>query len=80
MRVFSLKNSGFSMPEYPVPWPRLETKTCLAFQTSITGIPAMGELGSSWAAGLTMSFEPMTMATSVEGRSALISSISSTMS
>ena len=54
--------------------------TCLAFQTSSTGIPAMGELGSSWAAGFTMSFEPMTMATSVEGKSSLISSISMTMS
>lgn len=43
-------------------------------------MPAMGEFGSSCAAGLTMSLEPMTMTTSVLGKSSLISSISSTMS
>ena len=52
----------------------------MAFQTSSTGMPAIGEFGSSCAAGFTMSFEPMTMATSVEGKSSLISSISRTMS
>jgi hypothetical protein len=43
-------------------------------------MPAMGLLGSSCAAGFTMSFEPMTITTSVSGKSSLISSISSTMS
>ena len=43
-------------------------------------MPAMGLFGSSWAAGFTMSFEPITMATSVSGKSSLISSISITMS
>jgi hypothetical protein len=52
----------------------------LAFQTSSTGIPAIGEFGSSCAAGFTMSFEPITITTSVCGKSSLISSISSTMS
>lgn len=80
MRVFSLKNNGFSMPEYPVPCPRLDTNTCFAFQHSSTGIPAMGLLGSSCAAGFTMSLDPITIATSVLGKSSLISSISRTMS
>jgi hypothetical protein len=39
-----------------------------------------GLLGSSCAAGFTMSLEPITMTTSVSGKSSLISSISSTMS
>ena len=43
-------------------------------------VPAMGEFGSSSAAGLTVSLEPMTTATSVFGKSSLISSISITMS
>ena len=80
IRVFSLKNSGFSMPEYPVPWPRFDTKTCFAFQHSKTGMPAIGLFGSSCAAGFTISLEPITMATSVLGKSSLISSISRTMS
>ena len=40
-----------------------------AFQTSNTGIPAIGLLGSSCAAGFTMSFAPITIATSVAGNS-----------
>ena len=41
---------------------------------------AIGLFGSSCAAGFTMSLEPITMATSVVGKSSLISSISITMS
>ena len=41
----------------------------LAFHTSSTGMPAMGLVGSSCAAGFTMSLAPMTMATSVSGKS-----------
>ena len=63
-----------------VPEPRFDTMTVLAFQHSSTGMPAMGLFGSSCAAGFTMSFDPMTMATSVFGKSSLISSISRTMS
>jgi hypothetical protein len=36
-----------------------------AFQTSSTGMPAIGLFGSSWAAGLTMSLAPITSTTSV---------------
>ena len=43
-------------------------------------MPAIGLAGSSCAAGLTMSLAPMTIATSVSGKSSLISSISKTMS
>ena len=43
-------------------------------------MPAMGELGSSVAAGLTVSLAPMTSTTSVSAKSSLISSISMTMS
>jgi hypothetical protein len=43
-------------------------------------MPAMGEPGSSAAAGLTVSFAPMTSTTSVSAKSSLISSSSSTMS
>lgn len=39
--------------------------TCLDFHTSSTGIPAMMELGSSWAAEFTVSFAPMTNTRSV---------------
>ncbi|SKG00768.1 Uncharacterised protein [Mycobacteroides abscessus subsp. abscessus] len=46
----------------------------------MTGIPAMGESGSSRAAGFTVSLAPITSTTSVRVRSSLISSISSTMS
>jgi hypothetical protein len=56
------------------------TMEVLAFHTSSTGMPAMGLVGSSCAAGFTMSLAPITMATSVSGKSSLISSISSTMS
>ena len=69
MRVFSLKKSGFSMPEYPVPCPLLDTKTCFDFQHSNTGIPAIGLFGSSCAAGFKISLEPITIATSVSGKS-----------
>ena len=51
-----------------------------AFQTSSTGMPAIGTVGSSAAAGLTVSLAPMTRTTSVSGKSSLISSISRTMS
>ena len=50
--MFSLKNNGFWIPEYPVPCPLFDTITFLDFQTSRTGIPAIGLLGSSCAAGL----------------------------
>ena len=43
-------------------------------------MPAIGLVGSSSAAGLTMSLAPITIATSVVGKSWLISSISRTMS
>ena len=39
----------------------------MAFQTSSTGIPAIGEPGSSSAAGLTVSLAPITSTTSVVG-------------
>ncbi len=39
--------------------------TCLDFQTSRTGIPAMIELGSSWAAEFTVSLAPITRTRSV---------------
>ena len=51
-----------------------------AFQTSSTGIPAMGLAGSSSAAGFTMSLAPITIETSVSGKSSFSSSISITMS
>ena len=59
---------------------RFMTMEVLAFQTSSTGMPAIGLVGSSCAAGFTMSLAPITMATSVVGKSSLSSSISSTMS
>ena len=59
---------------------RFITIECFAFQTWSTGMPAMGDDGSSSALGFTMSFAPITMATSVSGTSSLISSISRTMS
>jgi hypothetical protein len=59
---------------------RFITMLVLAFHTSSTGMPAIGLVGSSCAAGFTMSLAPMTMVTSVSGKSSLISSISSTMS
>src|ERR671913_462612 len=49
---------------------RLKTITSRAFQTSSTGIPAIGEPGSSSAAGLTVSLAPITSTTSVPGQSA----------
>lgn len=39
--------------------------TCFDFQTSSTGIPAMIELGSSWAAEFTVSLAPITRVRSV---------------
>lgn len=42
--------------------------TCLDFQTSSTGIPAMIELGSSWAAEFTVSLAPITRVRSVSDR------------
>ncbi len=59
---------------------RFITMEVLAFQTSSTGMPAIGLVGSSCAAGFTMSLAPITMATSVAGKSSLSSSISITMS
>ncbi len=59
---------------------RFMTIDVFAFHTSSTGMPAIGLVGSSCAAGLTMSLAPMTIATSVSGKSSLISSISNTMS
>ena len=58
----------------------LSTMAVAAFQTSSTGMPAMGPSGSSWAEGLTMSLAPMTSTVSTSGSSWLISSISRTMS
>ena len=52
------------------------TMTSLASSTSMIGMPAIGELGSSLAAGLVTSFAPITTATSICGISGLISSIS----
>ena len=59
---------------------RLNTMTFAAFHTVSTGMPAIGLVGSSDAAGLTVSLAPMTRTTSVSAKSSLISSISSTMS
>ena len=44
---------------------RFITIEVCAFQTSSTGMPAIGLAGSSCAAGLTMSLAPMTIETSV---------------
>lgn len=44
---------------------RTRCLTCLDFQTSSTGIPAMMELGSSWEAEFTVSLAPMTRVRSV---------------
>ena len=52
------------------------TITSRAWSTSMIGIPAIGESGSSFAAGLVTSLAPITTATSVRGISGLISSIS----
>ena len=43
---------------------RFSTIVVLPFQTSSTGMPAIGLSGSSCADGLTMSFAPMTTETS----------------
>mmetsp|Transcript_19926 Transcript_19926/g.28034 ORF Transcript_19926/g.28034 Transcript_19926/m.28034 type:complete len:203 (+) Transcript_19926:488-1096(+) len=59
---------------------RFMKMTCLDFQTWMTGMPAMPLLGSSSAALLTVSFAPITIATSISSISSLISSISCTMS
>ena len=59
---------------------RFMTIEVRAFHTSSTGMPAIGLVGSSCAEGFTMSLAPMTIDTSVSGKSSLISSISSTMS
>ena len=64
------------MPAKPVERERLITMTSLASETSMIGIPAIGELGSFFAAGLVTSFAPITTATSICGISGLISSIS----
>ena len=45
----------------------LTNRTCLAFQTLSTGIPAIDEFGSSSAAELTVSFAPITKTKSVSG-------------
>ena len=47
MRVLSRKNSGFCTPAYPAAMERLNAMTSLAFQTSSTGMPAIGELRSA---------------------------------
>lgn len=52
----------------------------LAFQTSKTGIPQIGEFSSSYADELTMSLAPTTKTKSVFSKSSLISSISNTIS
>ena len=78
--LFSLKNRGFCTPAYPGAMDRLKMTTSLACHTWITGIPAIGLLGSSSALGFTVSLAPMTSTTSVSFRSSLISSISRTMS
>jgi hypothetical protein len=54
--------------------------TFLAFQTSITGIPAIGLLGSSYALLFMISLAPKTITKSVSGISSFISSISKTIS
>lgn len=78
--VFSLKNKGLSISAYPVPIVLLLTTTFFAFQTSRTGIPAIGLSGSSRADELTISLAPTTRTTSVSGKSSLIYSISKTIS
>ena len=60
--------------KHPAPY------TCPDFHTSNTGIPAMMELGSSWAAEFTVSLAPITRVRSVSGKSSFISSISNTTS
>jgi hypothetical protein len=56
--------------------PALEHDDALCAVDFQDGMPAMMDLGLSRASGLTTSFAPMTTATSVEGNSGLICSIS----
>ena len=65
--MLSFKNTGFSTPAYPAARLRFITITCFALQTRSTGMPAISLFGSSSAALLTVSFAPMTRATSEEG-------------
>lgn len=78
--VVSVRLSSYSRWEnapYPLDIPRFITITCLLFHACRTGIPEIGESGSS-ELGLTVSLAPITSVTSVSGKSSLISSISST--
>ena len=72
-----VRNRGGVYSPYPLDIPRFMTMTCLLFHACSTGMPAMGEPGSS-AIGFTVSFAPMTSVTSVSPKSSLISSISRT--
>ena len=69
-----------SIPAKPGLSERLITITCWASLTSMIGIPAIGESGSFFAAGLVTSLAPITTATSVRGISGLMSSISRSFS
>ena len=80
IELFVSTKSGLSTPAYPTRRLRFMTTVCLAFQTSNTGIPAMGLSGSVCAAGLTVSFAPIIRTISVVGKSSLISSIERMMS
>ena len=72
-----LKDEYLGFSPYPLAIPRFITMTCLLFHACKTGIPAIGDPGSS-AIGFTVSLAPITRVTSVSPKSSLISSISST--
>ena len=63
-----------------MPIVRFITTVRFASHTRITGMPAIGEFGSSKAALLTVSLAPITSTRSASLKSSLISSSSSTMS
>jgi hypothetical protein len=69
-----------SIPAKPGESERLITITSWASWTSMIGMPAIGESGSFFAAGLVTSFAPITTATSVRGISGFTSSISRSFS
>jgi len=68
-----LKNSGLSISAYPTPIVLLLTTEFFAFHTCSTGMPYIGELGSSKAEQLTISLAPTTSDISVFSKSWLIS-------
>ena len=65
MLEFSLKKSGLGISAYPVPIVLLLIMQFLAFHTSKTGIPQIGEFSSSKADEFTISLAPNTKDTSV---------------